>query len=35
MTSIIKVVKLHREFANYAEDASIDKDLAELKARLQ
>ena len=30
-----KDVKLHREFANYAEDASIDKDLAELKARLQ
>lgn len=30
-----KDVKLHREFSNYAEDASIDKDLAELKARLQ
>ena len=30
-----KDVKLHREFASYAEDASIDKDLAELKARLQ
>ena len=30
-----KDVKLHREFASYAEDASIDKDLAELKAKLQ
>jgi len=30
-----KDVKLHREFSNYAEDASIDKDLAELKAKLQ
>ena len=30
-----KDVKLHREFASYAEDASIDRDLAELKARLQ
>ena len=30
-----KDVKLHHEFANYAEDASIDKDLAELKAKLQ
>ncbi|RKU33838.1 hypothetical protein C6499_00505 [Candidatus Poribacteria bacterium] len=30
-----KDVKLNREFAGYAEDASIDKDLAELKARLQ
>ena len=30
-----KDLKLHREFASHAEDASIDKDLAELKARLQ
>ena len=30
-----KDMKLHREFASYAEDASIDKDLTELKARLQ
>ncbi|MXV74720.1 hypothetical protein F4Z99_10615, partial [Candidatus Poribacteria bacterium] len=30
-----KDVKLHREFSNYAEGASIDKDLAELKAKLQ
>ena len=30
-----KDVKLHREFASYAEDASIDKDIAELKARVQ
>ena len=30
-----KDVKLHREFSNYAEDASIDKDLAELKAKSQ
>ena len=30
-----KDLKLHREFASYAEDASIDQDLAELKARLQ
>ena len=28
-------VKLEREFAGYAEEASIDKDLTELKARLQ
>ena len=28
-------VELHREFANYAEDESIDKELAELKAKLQ
>ena len=30
-----KDVKLHREFASYAEDVSIDEDLAELKAKLQ
>ena len=30
-----KDMKLHREFSNYAEDTSIDKDLAELKAKLQ
>ena len=30
-----KDMKLHREFSNYAEDASIDKDLTELKAKLQ
>ncbi len=30
-----KDLKLHREFMSYAEDASIDQDLAELKARLQ
>lgn len=30
-----KDVKLQREFAGYAEDASIDKDLAELKAKLE
>ena len=30
-----KDVKLQREFASYAEDASIDKDIAELKARVQ
>ena len=30
-----KDVKLHREFASYAEDASIDRDLTELKARLK
>ena len=29
-----KDVKLHREFSNYAEDASVDKDLAELKAKI-
>ena len=28
-------VKLEREFAGYAEEASIDKDLAELKAKVQ
>ena len=28
-------MKLQREFANYAEDESIDKELAELKAKLQ
>ena len=28
-------MKLEREFASYAEDASIDKDLTELKAKLQ
>ena len=27
--------KLEREFSNYAEEASLDKDLAELKAKLQ
>ena len=27
--------KLEREFSSYAEEASIDKDLAELKAKLQ
>ena len=26
--------KLEREFSSYAEEASIDKDLAELKAKL-
>lgn len=30
-----KDVKLHREFENYAEHESIDKELAELKAKLQ
>ena len=30
-----KDMKLHREFANYAEDESIDKELAELKEKLQ
>ncbi len=30
-----KDVKLHREFSGYAEDVSIDQDLAELKAKLQ
>ena len=30
-----KDLTLHREFASYAEDASIDQDLAELKAKLQ
>ncbi len=30
-----KDIKLHREFANYAEDESIDKELSELKAKLQ
>ena len=28
-------LKLHREFASYAEDASIEQDLAELKSKLQ
>ena len=28
-------MKLEREFSNYAEEASLDKDLAELKAKLQ
>ena len=28
-------IKLEREFAGYAEEASLDKDLAELKAKLQ
>ena len=27
--------KLEREFAGYAEEASLDKDLAELKTKLQ
>ena len=27
--------KLEREFSSYAEEASLDKDLAELKAKLQ
>lgn len=31
----LKGTKLHREFAGYAEDESIDKELAELKAKLQ
>lgn len=30
-----KDVKLHREFENYAEDESIDKELAELKENIQ
>ena len=30
-----KDVKLHHEFSNYAEDASLDKDLAELKAKIR
>ena len=30
-----KDVKLHREFSNHAEDASIDKEIAELKAKIQ
>lgn len=30
-----KDVKLHREFENYAEDESIDKELAELKEKFQ
>ena len=28
-------MKLEREFSSYAEEASLDKDLAELKAKLQ
>ena len=31
----LKDAKLNREFADYAEEASIDNDLAELKAKLQ
>ena len=31
----IKDVELTREFTNYAEDEAIDKELAELKEKLQ